>query len=295
MRLLGAADVTELLDRAGAAARRSLGQNFVADPGTVRRVVALADLDPSTPVLEVGPGLGSLTLALVERGHPVLAVEEDRRLGELLPSTVADRADGPVRLDVVAGDALRVDLPGLLADRVGWGTRWAVVSNLPYNVAVPILLRVLAELPRVDTAVVMVQAEVADRLVASPGGRVIGVPTIKVGWFAEARILARVGPEVFIPRPRVDSAVVGLTRRAEPDADRSVAFGLVERAYSQRRKMLRSTLGQVVSPDAFRVAGVAPTERPERLGVGDWAALARAVVEPGDPPSAGPAPGSAAP
>jgi 16S rRNA (adenine1518-N6/adenine1519-N6)-dimethyltransferase len=284
--LLGAGDVRRLLDEAGATARRSLGQNFVADPGTVRRIVGIADLPAGSPVLEVGPGLGSLTLALLEAGHPVLAVEQDDRLAELLPHTVAERADPDAELEVVHGDALRVDPEVLLGDRPG---PWALVANLPYNVAVPILLRVLAEMPQVDRLVVMVQAEVADRLVAEPGGRTIGVPTIKAGWFASARTLLRVGPEVFVPRPRIDSAVVGLTRRPQPDADRDLAFSLVERAYHQRRKMLRSTLGAVVPAHAFDAAGVAPTDRPERLSVEDWAALARAIGDPGGPdPTDGP-------
>ena len=274
MTLLGAGDVRRLLDEAGATARRSLGQNFVADPGTVRRIVAVADLPAGSPVLEVGPGLGSLTLALLEAGHPVLAVEQDERLADLLPRTVAERAGSSAELEVVCGDALRVDLTGLLAERPG---PWALVANLPYNVAVPILLRVLADASQVDRLVVMVQAEVAERLVARPGGRTIGVPTIKAGWFASARTLLRVGPEVFVPRPRIDSAVVGLTRRPEPDADRDLAFSLVERAYHQRRKMLRSTLGGSVPPAAFEAAGVDPTDRPEQLSVEDWAGLARAL------------------
>jgi 16S rRNA (adenine1518-N6/adenine1519-N6)-dimethyltransferase len=282
--LLGAGDVRRLLDEAGATARRSLGQNFVADPGTVRRIVGIAELPAGSPVLEVGPGLGSLTLALLEAGHPVLAVEQDDRLAELLPSTVAARTDPDAELEVVCGDALRLDLAELLGDRPG---PWALVANLPYNVAVPILLRVLAEVPQVDRLVVMVQAEVADRLVARPGGRTIGVPTIKAGWFASARTLLRVGPEVFVPRPRVDSAVVGLTRRPQPDADRELVFSLVERAYHQRRKMLRSTLGGLVSAEAFAAAGVDPTDRPEQLSVEDWAGLGRALGAADEPIGAG--------
>jgi 16S rRNA (adenine1518-N6/adenine1519-N6)-dimethyltransferase len=278
--LLGAGDVRRLLDETGAPARRSLGQNFVADPGTVRRIVAVADLPAGSPVLEVGPGLGSLTLALLEAGHPVLAIEQDDRLAELLPHTVAERTDPGAELEIVHGDALRVDLAGLLGDRRG---PWALVANLPYNVAVPILLRVLAEMPQVNRLVVMVQAEVADRLVAEPGGRTIGVPTIKAGWFASARTLLRVGPEVFVPRPRVDSAVVGLTRRPQPDADRDLAFSLVERAYHQLRKMLRSTLGGLVPAEGFAAAAVDPTDRPERLSVEDWAALARSIGDVPDP------------
>ncbi|MFZ4518282.1 MAG: 16S rRNA (adenine(1518)-N(6)/adenine(1519)-N(6))-dimethyltransferase RsmA [Microthrixaceae bacterium] len=273
--MLGAAEVRELLDRAGLSAKRSLGQNFVADPNTVRRIARLAGVVPGVRVVEVGPGLGSLTLALLDAGaEEVVAVEKDHALASLLPHVLAahdpERA-GRVRL--VEADALGVSWTDLL----GPGP-WVLVANLPYNVAVPVLLRVLATAPEVDHLVVMVQKEVADRLVATPGGRAIGVPTVKVAWYGTARTVAVVGPEVFVPRPRVDSAVVEVRRREPPrSGDPAPVFALVERAYRQRRKMLRATLGGVVDPAAFAAAGVEPTARPEELGVDDWVALAGAA------------------
>jgi 16S rRNA (adenine1518-N6/adenine1519-N6)-dimethyltransferase len=177
------------------------------------------------------------------------------------------------------GDATALDWPELLAgDR-----RWKLVANLPYNVAVPVIVSVLAGAPMVTELLVMVQREVAERLVASPGGRTIGIPTIKVAWWADASIVGSVPPEVFVPRPRVTSALVAMRRRPPPSelVGPAEVFALAERAYGQRRKMLRSTLGGVVAAEHFAAAGVAPTARPEELGVGDWAALAEAIGSAG--------------
>jgi len=270
---LGAAEVRELLERHGLAARRSLGQNFVTDPGTVRRIVALAGIVPGSPVLEVGPGVGSLTLALVEAGAEVTAVEKDPSMLAVLEE-VLGRVPPPRRPRVLCADAVGLDW-----GRVVDAREWSLVANLPYNVAVPILLGVLDGAPTVRHLWVMVQAEVAERLCAPPGGRTIGVPTIKVGWYASARIAMSVSPEVFTPRPRVRSAVVELHRRPPPSVEvgRAEVFGLVDRAYGQRRKMLRATLGDRVPPAAFAAAGVDPRARPEQLSVADWAALASAA------------------
>ncbi len=273
--MLGAAEVRELLERSGLSAKRSLGQNFVADPNTVRRIARVAGVGPGTRVVEVGPGLGSLTLALLDAGaDEVVAVEKDGQLAALLPHVLAAHDPGRAdRVRLVQADALLVGW----ADLLGPGP-WVLVANLPYNVAVPVLLAVLVDAPEVVRLVAMVQKEVADRLVATPGGRAIGVPTVKVAWYGSARTLATVGPEVFVPRPRVESAVVEVVRREPPrPEDPGPVFALVERAYRQRRKMLRASLGAAVGPDAFAAAGVAPTARPEELGVDDWIALAGAV------------------
>jgi 16S rRNA (adenine1518-N6/adenine1519-N6)-dimethyltransferase len=295
--VLGTSEVRALLDRHGLSARRSLGQNFVADPNTVRRIVRLAGVEAGDRVVEVGPGLGSLTLALADAGAHVLAVEKDTDLVPVLEEVLGGAAaSGPVtvgggRVRVVTADALTLDWPGLLAtgpDGTGDGTgdgpgtaRWTLVANLPYNVAVPVVMGVLQRAAAVDRLVVMVQKEVADRLVATPGGRTIGIPTIKVAWYGGAKVLATVPPEVFVPRPRVMSAVVGIDRRPPPSTEvgPSDVFPLVERAYHQRRKMLRSTLGAVVPAGAFDRAGIGPTARPEELGVLEWARLAGAVQE----------------
>ncbi len=279
--MLGAAEVRELLARHGLEARRSLGQNFVADPNTVRRIARIAGVGPGDAVVEVGPGLGSLTLALLDAGAEVLAVEKDRTLlpvlREVLVASAGPDGADPVesgRVRLVEADALLADWPALTA-----GRSWALVANLPYNVAVPVVMCVLERAPLVERLVVMVQQEVAERLVADPGGRTIGIPSIKVAWYGDARIAATVGPDVFVPRPRVTSSVVVVDRHAPPSSEVGPGdvFPLVEQAYRQRRKMLRSTIGRDLAPDAFERAGIEPTARPEQLALADWVRLAVAV------------------
>ena len=276
--MLGAGEVRDLLERHGLAARRSLGQNFVADPNTVAHIARLAGVGPGDPVVEIGPGLGSLTLALAATGASVLAVEKDRSLLPVLEEVLADAmrrsggdGAGGAQVRVVEGDALKLDWAALLGDE-----RWTLVANLPYNVAVPVVMTLLATVPQVRRLVVMVQLEVAERLCAEPGDRTIGIPSIKLAWYGTGRILTTVPPEVFVPRPRVQSAVVGIDRHDPPSTlvEPSDVFGLVETAYRQRRKMLRSTLGATVPPDVFAAAGIDPQLRPERLGLDDWVRLA---------------------
>jgi 16S rRNA (adenine1518-N6/adenine1519-N6)-dimethyltransferase len=268
--VLGANEVQELLRQHGLDARKSLGQNFVADPNTVVRIARLAAVGPGDRVVEVGPGLGSLTLALADTGAQVLALEKDRSLVPVLEEVLASRQVHDVR--VVTADALEVDWSTVLGD----DGPWTLVANLPYNVAVPIVMSVLEQASAVQHLVVMVQKEVAERLVAGPGGRTVGIPSIRVAWYASAEMLGTVPPEVFVPRPRVTSALVGMTRRPPPSTEVGAdeVFRLVGVAYRQRRKMLRSTLGSRVSAEAFDLAGIAPTARPEELSVQDWAALA---------------------
>ncbi len=269
--MLEGSEVTDLLAAHGLDARRSLGQNFVVDPATVEHIAALAGVGPGDHVVEVGPGLGSLTLALAATGARVVAVEKDRQLLPVLESVLESR--GADLVEVVEADALSVDWSDLLGSRSAGD--WVLVANLPYNVAVPILMSILEGAPRVERAVVMVQNEVAERLAAGPGGRTVGIPSIRVAWWARAEILATVGPEVFIPRPRVTSALVGFTRQAPPrdDVDAASVLDLAATAYRQRRKMLRSTLGSIVSAEEFERAGIDPRLRPEQLSVADWADL----------------------
>ncbi len=278
--MLGQGEVRDLLERHGLEARRSLGQNFVADPNTVAHIARLAGVGPGDRVVEVGPGLGSLTLALAATGATVLAVEKDRSLVPVLAEVLAEVPDA-ASVQIVEGDALDIDWSDLLGS-----DSWTLVANLPYNVAVPVVMRVLAEVPQVQRLVVMVQLEVGERLCAAPGDRTIGIPTIKVAWWASARILTTVPPEVFIPRPRVQSAVLGIERRPVRSelVGPSEVFPLVEQAYRQRRKMLRSTLATMVSPEAFRSAGIDAQLRPERLGLDDWIRLAEALVPSGGEP-----------
>ncbi|MEZ5238053.1 MAG: 16S rRNA (adenine(1518)-N(6)/adenine(1519)-N(6))-dimethyltransferase RsmA [Microthrixaceae bacterium] len=269
--MLDAAAVNRMLAGRPGGARRSLGQNFVTDPGVIDDLVAAAGIGPASRVLEVGPGLGSLTLGLLAAGAEVVALEKDPELLAMLRDAPGVRGAQGLRL--VQGDATEVDWQELLD-----GGSWQMVSNLPYNVAVPIVLGVLAGAPMVGALWSMVQLEVAERLCAGPGGRSIGVPTIKAAWYAQARMAMRVPPGAFTPRPRVHSAVVEMQRRPPPrdDVDPGEVFGLVEAGYRQRRKMLRSSLGGLAAPEVFELAGIEATSRPEELGVSQWADLAAA-------------------
>jgi 16S rRNA (adenine1518-N6/adenine1519-N6)-dimethyltransferase len=277
--LLTPGDVRELAGRLGVRPSKRLGQNFVVEPGTVRRIAALAALRPEDVVLEVGPGLGSLTLALLEAGAgQVVGVEIDPVLAAELPRTIAARApDRADRMAVVAADALHIeghDLPAAPS---------VLVANLPYNVAVPVLLHLLAALPSLLRGLVMVQAEVADRMCAAPGSRVYGTPSVKLAWYAAARPAGPVPRSVFWPVPNVDSRLVAFTRRDPPDttASREEVFAVVDAAFRQRRKTLRAALSGWAgsAPEAerlLRAARLDPGARGESLGVAEFARLAAA-------------------
>ncbi len=267
-RLLGASEVRALASRLGLRPTKTLGQNFVIDANTVRRIVRDAGVGPDDVVLEVGPGLGSLTLALLPAASRVVAIEVDAALAQRLPLTVADHApELAERLEVVPGDALRVtSLPG--------PPPTALVANLPYNVAVPVVLHLLATFPSLRHGLVMVQAEVADRLTASPGGKVYGVPSVKMAWYADTHRGGNVGRAVFWPAPNVDSGLVAFARREQPSttATREKVFAVIDAAFAQRRKTLRAALsGWAGSPSAaeetLRAAGVDPGARGESLDV----------------------------
>jgi 16S rRNA (adenine1518-N6/adenine1519-N6)-dimethyltransferase len=280
--LLGPAEIRRLAEELGVRPTKKLGQNFVHDRNTVRRIVATASLGADDVVLEVGPGLGSLTLALLPAAGHVVAVEIDPVLAARLPRTVAGHAPELAdRLTVRTADALRVTADDL-AVPAGGGRRHptALVANLPYNVSVPVVLHLLAELPTMTKALVMVQAEVADRMAAAPGSRVYGIPSVKIAWYAEARRVATVPRSVFWPVPNVDSALVLLTRGPSPGADRDAVFTLVDAAFAQRRKTLRAALAgwagsAARAEEILTRAGVDPAARGETLTVGDYAAITR--------------------
>ena len=273
--LLGPVEVRTIAARLGLRPTKTLGQNFVIDPNTVRRIVRVADVGPDDVVVEVGPGLGSLTLGLLPAAASVVAVEIDPVLAGALPATVAERAPAYAeRLTVVTADALRLDeLPGPAPT--------TLVANLPYNVAVPVLLTMLERFGTLRRVLVMVQSEVADRLAAPPGSRTYGVPSVKAAWYADVRRAGAIGRAVFWPAPNVDSGLVALTRREPPEttATRPEVFAAVDAAFAQRRKTLRAALSQWAgSPDAaeqaLRAAGIDPRTRGEALAVEDFARLA---------------------
>ncbi len=275
--LLGAADVREVAARLGIRPTKQWGQNFVVDGNTVRRIVRVSGVGPDDVVVEVGPGLGSLTLALLPVVRRVVAVEVDPTLAGALPATVAARAPGLAdRLEVVPADALAVtDLPG--------PPPTALVANLPYNVSVPVVLRMLELFPTLRTVLVMVQLEVAERLAAPPGSRTYGVPSVKAAWYADVRLAGQVPRSVFWPVPNVDSGLVAFTRRPAPEttATRPEVFAVVDAAFAQRRKTLRAALaGWAGSPaaaeEALVAAGVDPRTRGEQLDVAAFARIAAA-------------------
>lgn len=276
-RLLGPAQVRSLAGELGLRPSKQRGQNFVIDPNTVRRIVRESGIGPDDVVVEVGPGLGSLTLALLEVAARVVAIEVDPALAGRLAGTVASFAPAQAaRLEVVPGDALRIDgVPGPAPT--------ALVANLPYNVSVPVLLHLLATLPSLEHGLVMVQSEVADRLAAAPGSKVYGVPSVKAAWFAGVRRAGAVGRNVFWPAPNVDSGLVAWTRRDPPAtaASRAQTFAVIDAAFAQRRKTIRAALRSAAPVEAvdaaLLAAGIQPTVRGEALTVGDFARIAEAL------------------
>lgn len=285
-RLLGAADIRRIAADAGISPTKKFGQNFVIDPGTVRRIVREARVGAGDHVLEVGPGLGSLTLAILETGASVTAVEIDPPLAERLPDTVGEyMPEASSRFDVVNNDALAVtpaNLPQFSDDE-----RFTLVANLPYNVATPIVLTLLERFANLDSFLVMVQKEVADRLTAGPGSKIYGTPSVKLAWYGTATGAGTIGRNVFWPAPNVDSALVKFTRypggelpEAERDgASREDTFALVDAAFGQRRKTLHAALKKLVPAEAFQEAGIDPTRRGETLTIGEFARLAAAMRE----------------
>ncbi len=262
-------EASELLRRHGLAPRQRLGQNFVVDPNTVRRIARLAGVGAGDHVVEIGAGLGSLTRALLDTGARVTAIELDEGLVEVLRETVPEAT-------IVAADARRADWPALLG-----GQPAVLVANLPYNVATPLVADLLDDVPLIERMLVMVQAEVGQRLAAGPGSKAYGAVSVKVAYWAEASVVGRVAPSVFLPRPKVDSALVAIRRRDVPAGPAGVPpealFTLVRAGFSQRRKTLRRSLAGLVDEADFAAAGVDPGARAEQLDVAAWGRLAVAV------------------
>lgn len=269
----GRAETLALLAEHGISPSRALGQNFVADPSLVERVARLAGVGTGDRVLEIGAGLGSLTIALAATGAEVLAMEVDRYIEPVLRGLVE-----PLGVTVARADAMSCDWTETLGPR-GDTRPWTLVANLPYNIATPLVSDLLVGVPAITRMLVMVQREAGERLVAGPGSRTYGGVSVRVAYFAQARILARVPPEVFVPRPNVESVLVEVVRRPLPAVPVEVApFAEIDRlvraGFSERRKMLRRSLAGLVSKEAFAAAGVASTRRPEELSVESWGKLA---------------------
>jgi 16S rRNA (adenine1518-N6/adenine1519-N6)-dimethyltransferase len=268
-------EVRRLLESHGMRPSRALGQNFVVDPNTVRRIARISGVGPGSKVVEIGAGLGSLSLALAETGADITAVEVDRGLVPILRSVVE-----PAGVRVVEADALKLDWAELLTSKGSTSdSAWVLVANLPYNIATPLIATILDETPQITKLVVMVQREVGERLAAVAGEPPYGAVSVKVAYHATAKLLGRVSPAVFIPHPNVESVIVGIDRRTEPAVDPSLVepdrlFEVVRAGFSQRRKMLRRSLAGVVDAAAFEAAGIDPTSRAETLDVAAWGRLA---------------------
>ena len=263
-------DIGALLREHGLAPRRDLGQNFVVDANIVRKIARLADVGPGVHVVEIGAGLGSLTMALAETGATITAIEVDHGVAGALRTVVADLPN----VTVVEDDALRIDWKTTLAA----APRWVLVANLPYNVATPLVCDLLDFVPAVERMLVMVQREVAERLCAAAGSEAYGAVSVKVAYWATARIAGTVPASVFLPRPKVESALADIRRRPSPavDVPPEPLFQLVRTAFGQRRKMLRRSLATVVEPEVFAAAGVDAQRRPEELDIVEWGALTSA-------------------
>ncbi len=265
-------DVSELLTTHGLAPSRALGQNFVVDPNTVRRIAALAEVGGGDNVVEIGAGLGSLTRALLETGANVVAIEVDRGLIPILRELEQEHAP---QLRVVEADALKANWDEILGDT----GNWKLIANLPYNVATPLVADLLDTVPQIESMLVMVQYEVGERFVAKPRSKAYGALSVKVAYWATAKIVGTVSAQVFLPRPKVASALVRVTRLPSPavDADPKELFALVRTAFGQRRKMLRRSLSGIVSDEAFAEAEISPEARPEELDVLQWGKLCNAI------------------
>lgn len=265
--------MTELLKSYGIRPSRALGQNFVIDPNTVRRIARLADVGPGDQVVEIGAGVGSLTLALLETGAEVMAIEMDRHLMAVLEEVVV-----PEGARVIHADALELDWNSLLGE-----SSWVLVANLPYNVASPLVADLLDHVPAISRMLVMVQREVGERMAARVGSASYGALSVKIAYWAHATLVGRVPPTVFTPKPNVESALVAITRHPQPavdpdEVDPDLLFQLVRAGFGQRRKMLRRSLSALVDSDVFELAGISPQARAEELDVLQWGRLAKEVA-----------------
>ena len=258
--------------------KKSLGQNFVVEPNTIRQIIKLADLDPEDFVLEVGSGLGSLTLALLESCKHVTAIEVDDVLVNILKETTGNQAENKLR--IIHADVMKLDLQQVLEQK---NSQWNLVANLPYNIAVPMICDFLESTSLISKMTVMVQREVAERMVAKVGEKAYGLPSVKIEYFSQAKIIADIPPTVFLPKPRVESSIVQIVRRKNTmiSENYEVLFSLIKSAFRHRRKMLRSSLKGILSTDDFALTEIDPTKRAENLALKEWELLAKQIVSRG--------------
>ena len=276
--LLTRTEVKNLLLKYEIHPKKSLGQNFVVEPNTIRQIIKIADLDPEDFVLEVGAGLGSLTLALLESCEHVTAIEVDDVLVNILKETTGNQTENKLR--IIHADVMEFDLQQVLEER---NSQWYLVANLPYNIAVPMICDLLEKTSLISKMTVMVQREVAERMVPKVGEKAYGLPSVKIEYFAEAKIIADIPPTVFMPKPRVESSIVQIVRHENPiiSENYEVLFDLIKSAFRHRRKMLRSSLKGILSTDDFDVTGIDSTNRAENLTLKEWESLTKRIVARG--------------
>ena len=258
--------------------KKSLGQNFVVEPNTIRQIIKLADLGPEDFVLEVGSGLGSLTLALLESCEHVTAIEIDDVLVNILKETTGNQTGNKLR--IIHADVMELDLQQMLEEK---NSQWNLVANLPYNIAVPMICDFLENVSAISKMTVMVQREVAERMVAKVGEKAYGLPSVKIEYFAEAKIIADIPPTVFMPKPRVESSIVQIVRHGNPMVSENyeVLFSLIKSAFRHRRKMLRSSLKGILSTDDFDLTGIDPTNRAENITLKEWELFTKQIISRG--------------
>lgn len=279
--MLGRGEIKEVLARFDMSPSRALGQNFLCDPNVAKKIANLASISPADRVLEIGPGIGSLTVVLAEKAHDVVAIELDRYVIPALEDVLVRNASSNVK--VIYGDAMRFDYETVL----GGISNWKLVANLPYNISTPLVITMLEGYPTISEMVVMVQREVGERMCAKPGGSLFSGVALKVGYFANAKVVASVSREVFIPKPNVDSVLVHIQRRDPSELDLTDdlydrLFSLSRLAFANRRQMLRRTLAKYISESALSEIGIDPTRRPETLTLEQWKLIALKVAEDGN-------------
>lgn len=275
LKMLNVNETLSLVKKYEIVLKRQFGQNFVVDPNIINKIIRVADISPGECIIEIGAGLGTLTVALAQVAKKVIAIENDNLIFEALAEVI--KRDLPEnKVVLVKKDAMKINWRNFLSDHGFENLQYHLVSNLPYSIASPLIITLLKDAEYINKMTVMVQKEVAQRLAAAPGSQWFSALSLKVGYFGEAKILADISPKVFFPRPKVYSSVIRITRRENIDPfEYSKVSALINKAFSQRRKMLRSSLPQLKSTEVLKSLGIKETARPEELALKDWVALAK--------------------